>query len=316
MVRLAIVIVSWNTRELLARCIESLGKALDDAPFSTQIVVVDNASHDGTPALLRDRFPDVELIETGANLGFAGGNNVALRQLLAMPNPPEYVFLLNPDTEVVGDAIQRMIAYLEAHPDVAVVGPRLRYPDGSIQPSRRRFPTPGVFFWESTPLEQWWRANPWAQRYRMANAPDDAEQDVDWLVGAALLVRRSAIERAGVLDEGFLMYSEELEWQQRIQRASNGSAHRVVYLPDALILHHEGQSSAQAPAQRYINFQRSRIRHARMCYGAGFAMLLRAWLRLAYGLEYATEAAKWVVGHKRSLRAERMRVYRQVITQI
>jgi GT2 family glycosyltransferase len=236
---LAIITVSWNTRDLLHRSIQTVHASLRDSGIGYTIVVVDNASSDGTPAMLRAEHPEVELIESGRNLGFAGGNNLALRRVFAdggwaigdgqmrpspidQPPSPDYVFLLNPDTEVVADAIPTLVRYLEAHPHVALVGPRLRYPDGSVQPSRRRFPSRGVYFWESTPLEQRWPGNPWARRYRLADAPDDVEQEVDWLVGAALMLRREAIERAGLLDAGFVMYSEELEWQRRIQGMGDG----------------------------------------------------------------------------------------------
>ncbi len=238
MARLAIVIVSWNVRDLLRRSIQTVHASLAGSGIDYAIVVVDNASGDGTPAMLRAEHPDVWLLEAGRNLGFAGGNNLALRHLAIrdwrleieqerqrlqsptsnLQSPAvDYVLLLNPDTEVVGAAIPRLVGYLETHPQVAVVGPRLLYPDGSVQSSRRRFPTPGTFFWESTPLEPRWPANPWARRYRLADAPDDTEQEVDWLMGAALLVRRAAIERAGLLDSGFAMYSEELEWQRQNQ---------------------------------------------------------------------------------------------------
>lgn len=339
---LAIIIVSWNTRDLLRRAITSAHASLAGAGIDYRVLVVDNASADGTPAMLRAEHPEVELIESGGNLGFAGGNNLALRRVLsaefagvlerktensalnAQRSPTDYVLLLNPDTETVGDAIPQLVRYLEQHPAVDVVGPRLRYPDGGVQPSRRCFPSPGVFFWESTPLELWWPNNPWARRYRCADSPDDMEQAVDWLVGAALLVRRSAIERAGLLDAGFLMYSEELEWQLRISRQSAGSSRqykdgaandsrRIVYLPDAVIVHHEGKSSEQAPARRYINFQRSRIRYASLVYGARFAALLRLALRAAYAADLATEAAKWLLGHRRPLRVQRIGVYLQVL---
>jgi len=351
MTAIAIIIVSWNTRDLLHRCVASVHDSLANTGIGYRIVVVDNASADGTPDMLRAEYPEVVLIEAGRNVGFAGGNNLALRKvlssefsvqsssatlnakLLTQNAQLDYVLLLNPDTEVVGDAIARLVRYLDMHPDVAVVGPRLCYPDGSVQPSRRRFPTAGVFFWESTPLEQRWPNNPWAQRYRYTATPDDTEQEVDWLVGAALLVRRSAIERAGLLDAGFQMYSEELEWQRRIRMKDEGRrmkqsieehassrilhpssfAHRIMYLPSAVIIHHEGKSSEQAPAQRYLNFQRSRIRNARMVYGARFAGLLRWFLRAAYATELATEAAKWLLGHKRPLRAQRIKVYWQVV---
>jgi GT2 family glycosyltransferase len=188
-----------------------------------------------------------------------------------------------------------------------------------------------VYFWESTPLEPRWRNNPWVRRYHLADTPDDTEQEVDWLVGAALLVRRTAIERAGLLDAGFQMYSEELEWQRRIREAGNGgwemerSSHpaspmpyaaRIVYFPDAVIIHHEGKSSEQAPARRYINFQRARLRDAGMVYGRRFAARLRLFLRTAYAFELATEGGKWLLGHKRALRAQRMAVYRQVLREL
>jgi GT2 family glycosyltransferase len=348
MTTIAIIIVSWNTRDLLRRCIATVHDALANAGIGYQIVVVDNASADGTPDMLRADHPEVMLIEAGRNLGFAGGNNLALRKVLSSEfsvlsskssrnsklktqnSKLDYVFLLNPDTEVVGDAIARLADYLDAHSDVAIVGPRLCYPDGSVQPSRRRFPTACVFFWESTPLEQRWPNNPWARRYHYAETPDDTEQEVDWLAGAALLVRRSTIERAGLLDAGFQMYSEELEWQRRIRdlrletrdsaalsqsQASSlkPQASKIMYLPSAVIIHHEGKSSEQAPAQRYLNFQRSRIRDARMVYGSRFAGLLRWFLRAVYAAELATEAAKWLLGHKRPLRTGRIKVYWQVV---
>jgi N-acetylglucosaminyl-diphospho-decaprenol L-rhamnosyltransferase len=346
---LAIITVSWNTRDLLRRSIQTVHASLAGAGIDYTIMVVDNASSDGTPAMLRAEHPEVLLLEAGRNLGFAGGNNLALRQVLEVrgwglgentqppiPNPqppiPDYIFLLNPDTEVIGDAIPSLVCYLEAHPDVAVVGPQLRYADGSVQSSRRRFPSKGVYFWESTPLEQRWPNNPWARRYRCDDTPDDTAQEVDWLVGAALLVRRVAIERAGLLDTGFTMYSEELEWQRRIRGMGVGGwglgerdhpassiqhqASRISFLPDAVIIHHEGKSSEQALARRYLNFQRGRLRDARMAHGERFAARLRLFLRAAYAVELATEGVKWLLGQKRRLRAQRVAIYRQVLREL
>jgi GT2 family glycosyltransferase len=320
---LAIIIVSWNTRDLLRRCISSVQAALAGAPFPYGIIVVDNGSRDGTPQMLRAELPEIELIESRRNLGFAGGNNQALRRLAARgwrlsPHGEsaqvDAVLLLNSDTEVAGDAIQRMLMFLERHPDVAVVGPRLRYADGSVQSSRRRFPQPGTFFFESTPLETYWPRNPWARRYRMEDRPDDQQQDVDWLVGAALLVRRSVFEDVGLLDAGFQMYSEELEWQRRI-RASKPTG-RIVYLPEAEVVHHEGKSSEQALARRYINFQRSRLRYVRLVHGERLARAVRLALRLAYTVEMAVEGAKWLVGHRRPLRAQRLGVYAKLLRHL
>lgn len=314
---LAIIIVSWNTRDLLRRCVETVHASLAHSGIGYEIIVVDNASSDTTPDMLRAEHPEVRLIETGRNLGFAGGNNVALRLVLEKETGtfisstcPENVLLLNPDTEVVGDSIPRMLRYLQAHPDVAVVGPRLRYPDGTVQSSRRRFPERGVFFLESTPLETYLPNNRWVRHYRMTGMSDDVEQDVDWLVGAALLVRRSAIERAGLMDEGFAMYSEELEWQLRIKRVTRG---RIVYLPEAEVIHHEGKSSEQAIARRYINFHRSRIRYVNMTFGPQHGLGLWLFLLLVYTFELLVEAAKWALGHKRPLRARRIHTYAEFL---
>lgn len=318
---LAIIIVSWNVRELLRRCLVATEASLAGGNIGYEIIVVDNASADGTPAMLRAEFPHVRLIETGANLGFAAGNNVGLRLVMEkaegsrlLPSS-DYILLLNPDTEPVGDALPRLVAELERRPELAAVGPLLRYGDGSLQPSRRRFPTRLTFFWESTPLDRLWPTNPWAARYRCADTPADQAQPVDWLVGAAILLRSKAIARAGLFDERFFMYSEELEWQRRIQTAwtDEGGRSAIWYLPTAEIIHHEGKSSEQAIARRHLNFQQSRLLLARIWYGWPFAALLRAFTRLGYLGELAIEAAKLLLGHRRDLRLQRISVYWQVI---
>ncbi|NJK82313.1 MAG: glycosyltransferase, partial [Chloroflexaceae bacterium] len=165
---LAIIIVAWNVRDLLRRCLQTVDESLAGSNISYQVLVVDNASHDGTAAMVRTEFPAVRLLEPGANLGFVGGNNLALRALgFGAPGaaPVEYVLLLNPDTEPVGDALPRLVHALAAAPDLVAAGPMLCYGDGSLQSSRRRFPTRRTFFFESTPLARLWPANPWAQRY-------------------------------------------------------------------------------------------------------------------------------------------------------
>lgn len=329
---LAIIIVSWNVRELLRRCLHSVADSLAGGNLAYEIIVVDNASGDGTPQMLRAEFPKVRLIESGANLGFAAGNNRALRLVLPIGSEqspvPDYVLLLNPDTEVVGDAILRLVAELESHPEVVVVGPRLRYGDGSVQSSRRRFPTRAEMLWESTLLERIWPHNPWVRRYRCADQPDDLAQPVGWLVGAALLVRTTAITRAGLLDERFFMYSEELEWQYRLWIADCGlpialpqstirnPQSTITYVPEAEIIHYEGKSSEQAITRRHVNFQRSKLLLARMWYGWRFARLLRIALRLGYAYEIIAEGIKLMLGHRPALRRQRIAVYREVLREL
>lgn len=313
---LAVVIVSWNVRDLLRRCLRAVEESLAGSGISYEIVVVDNASHDSTPAMLRAEFPQVRLLEPGRNLGFVGGNNLALRALgFERGAPvPAYVLLLNPDTEPPGDALPVLVRYMQTHAAVVVVGPRLCYADGSTQSSRRRFPTRPTFFWESTLLERLWPANPWKRHYHCADTDETAEQGVDWLVGAALLVRSEAIVSAGLLDERFFMYSEELEWQRRLQEHRAGSRGApIVYLPTAIIIHHEGRSSEQVPAARHIHFQRSKLLLAQIWYGRKFAALLRGFLLLCYLWELLIESSKYLLRHRRDLRRQRMRVYAQVL---
>jgi hypothetical protein len=147
------------------------------------------------------------------------------------------------------------------------------------------------------------------RRYYVADTPDDLVQPVDWLVGAALMVRRAVYEELGGLDEGFFMYSEELDWCRRMAAAG----WRVVYLPTATAIHHEGKSSEQVVAARHIYFQSSKVRYFRKHHGPLQAGLLRAFLLGTYLLQAASEGLKWLVGHKRPLRAARLRAYRQVL---
>jgi GT2 family glycosyltransferase len=315
---LAIIIVSWNVRDLLRRCLQAVDASLAGSGLDYTVLIVDNASHDGTPAMLRAEFPQVRLLEPGRNLGFVGGNNLALQALgFAEPAPPDapppadYVLLLNPDTEPAADALPTLVRALDARPQLVAAGPRLRYADGSVQSSRRRFPTRLTFFWESTPLERLWPANPWARRYHCADLPHSHTQYVEWLVGAALLVRGAAIRQAGLLDERFFMYSEELEWQRRLQRATNSVA--ALYLPTAEIIHHEGRSSEQVPVVRHVQFQRSRLLLAQMWYGTTFAWLLHVFLWLGYLWELLSEASKLLLGHRPALRRQRIGVYAAVL---
>lgn len=311
MADLTVVIVSWNVRDLLRRCLRSVDLSAEHRRLNAtgkaggvEIVVVDNASSDGSAEMVRAEFPHVRLVANHENRGFTAASNQGLAQAEG-----RYLLLLNPDTEVVGDALATMIDHMDGHPEVGVLGPQLRYPDGSRQSSRRRFPTFSTAIVESTVVQEWWTDNRFLRRYYMADTPDDQVQPVDWLVGACLLVRRQAYEQVGGLDEGFFMYSEELDWCRRIKAAGWG----VVYLPTATVIHYEGKSSEQVVAARHIHFQSSKVRYFRKHYGPLQAEALRWFLLATYAYQLVREGAKWLVGHKRPLRAERMRAYRQVL---
>ncbi len=301
MVDLSIVIVSWNVRDLLRRCLHSI---LDIRhSMRVEVVIVDNASTDGSSDMVQAEFPSVHIITNNENRGFPAANN----QGLAVAQG-RYVLLLNPDTEVIEDGLATMVAFADAHLDVGMVGPQLLYPDGSVQSSRRRFPTLATAAFESTWLEPY-APRRLLERYYFLDQPDDAVQDVDWVMGAAMMARREAIEQVGLMDEGFFMYSEELDWCRRFREAG----WRVIYLPTARIVHYEGKSSEQVVAARHIYFQTSKVRYFGKYHGRIVAETLRLFLLVNYVWQLGLEGAKWLVGHKRPLRARRVAAYCQVL---
>jgi N-acetylglucosaminyl-diphospho-decaprenol L-rhamnosyltransferase len=305
-VDLSVVIVNWNVRDLLRRCLLSLSRseACLAPTLTTEVIVVDCASSDGSVEMVRHEFPRARLISSDENLGYARGNNLGMAEATG-----RYLLVLNPDTQLVAEALATMARYLDDHPVVGVLGPALRYPDGSLQSSRRRFPTLATAFWESTALHQWFPNNRVARRYHLADRPADVPQPVDWLVGAALMIRHETWKQVGPLDEGFFMYFEELDWCQRCQMAG----WEIHFLPTAEIIHHEGKSSEQVATARTIRFQRSKIRYFRKYYGAGWALVIRLFLLAMFAFQLGEEALKWLAGHRRELRRERMVSYWQVL---
>ncbi len=303
---LSIVIVNWNVCELLKCCLHSIMSSfqLPASKFQVEVIVVDNASSDGSAAMIEEEFPQVRVIANSENLGFTVGNNQGIAA-----SRWRYILLLNPDTEIVGHALAMMVEYMDGHPQVGALGPQLLNPDGSIQSSRRRFPTMATAFLESTILQQWSPHNRVTRHYYMADRPDHEIQEVDWVTGACLLARREAIEEVGLLDESFFMYSEELDWCRRIK----AQEWKVVYLPAARVMHHGAQSSEQVKSFQHIQFQRSKIRYFRKHHGPWQADVLRLFILATYLYQLIVEALKWLVGHKRSLRAARVREYWQVL---
>jgi hypothetical protein len=311
---LSIIVVSWNVSDLLRRCLGSILRnvrivgdgvwTLSPSGYRFEVLVVDSASSDGSPDMVSALYPEVQLYASDANLGYAGGNNLGMQK-----SGGRYLLLLNPDTEVMDDALEQMVTYMDDHPQVGVLGPQLRYPDGSAQPSRRRLPTLRTALIDSTFLEKWFPASGELRRYKVLDHSPDQECAVDWLVGACLLVRREAVDEVGLLDEGYFMYSEELDWQKRMRNAGWHAA----YLPTAQVIHHEGKSSEQAGAATHIRFSRSKVRYFRKHHGRIVGNVVRGWLILNYLYEWTTEALKWVLGHKRGLRRARMQDYAQVL---
>jgi GT2 family glycosyltransferase len=303
-----ILIVSWNVRELLRKCLTSLER-YPSTTHAQQIIVVDNASSDDTPRMLREQFTLTHVLANENNRGFTGGNNDGLALSTQLTPAADYVLLLNPDTEVTPDALDTLARYMDVHSDVGVVAPRLLYADGSPQSSRRRFPTLMTAMFESTWL-QGIAPQAMLDHYYARDLRDDEINDVDWVVGAAMFVRASAIRQIGALDEkNFFMYSEELDWCRRMKQAG----WRVVWHPNATVIHHEGKSSEQVSARRMQYFNTSKVRYFRKHHGAVRANLLRFTLMAQFVWQWLKEAAKSALGHRRAMRQERMQAYQQVI---
>lgn len=308
---IGVVIVSWNVRDLLRACLASLG----EAGRPTRVVVVDNASSDGSAAMLRAEFPAVGLIANTDNRGFTAANNQGFRALgLRLGDEtaggldatrPGRVLILNPDAELAPGALDDLAECLDRHPEAAAAGPRLVYGDGAPQESRRRFPGLWTGILEATPWAWHWPDNPVARRYHMRDVPPELPGRVDWLSGAAILFRSEALEAADGFDEGFFMYSEELDLCRRLRDLGWS----VRYCPAARVTHHEGRSSAQVVDARHRHFQRSRIRYYRKHHGRGAAAFVRAGVLAGFAAEWCLEALKWLLGHRRALRRARMRAY-------
>jgi N-acetylglucosaminyl-diphospho-decaprenol L-rhamnosyltransferase len=235
----SVVVVTWNALPWLEQCLESVR--------GREIVVVDHGSTDGTVELVRERFPDVRLIEQ-ENKGMGGGNNAGMRAAGG-----RYFFLLNSDAWVVDDALERLVAFADEHPEAAVVGPKLLNTDGTLQRSARgeptlwRLATEYLFIRKLAPRSK--RLNP---LYR-GDFGHDRVEEVDWLFGPALLVRKEAADAVGLFDEDFFMFSEEVDWMTRFRRAG----WTVVFFPDAEVVHVGGASHG---GRMYVENLRGHLR--------------------------------------------------------
>lgn len=243
MPRLAIVILNYNRADLLADCLASIYAC--PTRCSLDLWVVDNASNDGSAAMVGTRFPQAHLIVSPINGGFAYGNNLALRALLAARSSstaPDYVLLLNNDTIVPAGALDGLVDYLETHPAVGVVGPRLLLPDGSLDLAcRRSFPTPEIAFYRMVGLARFFPHHPRFGRYNMTYLDEHVETEVDSVVGACMLLRAGIINEVGLLDESFFMYGEDLDWAYRIKQFG----WRIVYYPVVTVYHYKSASSTR-----------------------------------------------------------------------
>ena len=244
---LSIVIVNYNTRKLLRSCLASIYAGANGRPFDVR--VVDNNSRDDSVGMVRSEFPKVKVTENKSNVGFSKANNAVIAQTDA-----DYILLLNPDTLVLGDAIDRVVKYLEGHPEVGICGCKVLNTDRTLQLAcRRSIPTPKVAFFRLSGLSKLFPNSKAIARYNLTYEDPETTHEVDAVSGAFLMIRRQAIEDIGLLDERFFMYGEELDWCLRAKRA--GWA--VVYHPEAEIIHYKGESTKYNSRKAALEFYRA-----------------------------------------------------------
>lgn len=244
----SVVIVSWNARDYLKMCLQSIARA--SSGLAVEVIVVDNASSDGSPEMVEKEFPRVRLIQTGANLGFAGGNNKGIEHATG-----KYVFLINSDVEVGEDTFGKLVGYLDENPDIGLLGPKILSADGGIQRSSMGFPTVENSLYRAIALD---RLFPNSRRFGsqlMTFWDHNSTRDVDVVNGCFWAARVDAIKQVGVLDDRFFMYGEDVDWCRRFHQ----QGWRVVFYPSAEVIHYGAGSSSNAPQRFYVQLYRSKL---------------------------------------------------------
>lgn len=265
-IKISIIIPSWDTKRLLQQCLRSVSSDQQTATSKkpiTEVIVVDNGSTDGSPKMVGKEFPKVVLIKNKENLGYGAANNQGIERASG-----DYFLLLNSDTLIKQDAPVKMAKFMERHPGAGAVGCKLLNPDGSPQPSAGRFPS----LWVATVMlffEHWLGGRLVLNSYSQV-------REVDWVMGAALMVKREVIDKVGRMDEGIFMYMDEAEWCYRIKKAG----YKVMFYPGARIVHIGGASSKTGRKDPILNIYRGLVYFYRKHYPSWQLPILRTMLKL------------------------------------
>ena len=262
----SVSIVNTSSRDLLLACLESL-ESDRDGPVSVDVTVLDNASEDGSAEAVRERFPWARVIAQRHRAGFGANHNTVIRATRG-----RYVYVMNEDATVEPGSFERLVAYMDSHPEAGAAGPHIRYPDGRHQPSAWRFPSPATAALGTLTLS----------RVGIEQSRGDVPRRVDWAMGCALLVRREALERIGLFDEGFFIYSEETDLCRRLADAG----YETHFVPQVTVIHHVSQFSTDVPERRINEEWRSRARYWRKHHSP----LAARGTALLTGLQYAARA--------------------------
>jgi GT2 family glycosyltransferase len=284
----SIIIVSWNTKQILSDCLQSVSDETKN--HDAEIIVVDNASSDGSPELVTERFPHVKLIRNGRNLGFAGANNIGIEQ-----SNGKYVFFINSDVIVQKGCLGRLMTYMTAHPEIGILGPRILDRSGMTQRSCMQFPTLWNTFCCALALHRLFPKSKLFGGKEMTYWPHNTIRQVEVTNGCFWMVRREALGQVGPLDETYFIYGEDIDWCKRFHDAG----WKVVFFPGARAIHFGGASSSNAPIRFYIEMQRANLQfwrkhHSRFAQAVYFFItLLHQVLRvLGHMVVYLTKRRK------------------------
>ena len=291
----SIIIVSYNGSDFLRRCLASIYEQTRDVDF--EVVVVDNASQDGTPEMVTAEFPQVTLVRRASNAGFA----YAVNQGIGLARGAAFL-ILNPDSELTDNILPPMLAYLRAHPDIGILAPRLLDEDGSLQLSCRSFPSFNTaLFNRYSLLTRLLPRNRFSRRYLMTDFDHGSIADVDWASAACWLLPLQAYEKVGPLDEGYFWSIEDVDYCQRVHRAGL----RVVYFPEAAVRHRIGGSSATLLNRTILERHRSMWRYYRTYLRPGGAItgsvvdaVVRMGIMLRCGAQLASHSLRRLLAGK------------------
>jgi len=303
---ISIIIVSWNTREITCQCLRSIYDR--PAGYKFEVIVADNASTDGSVGMIKEKFPQVHLMENKENKGFAAANNQGIKTAQG-----KYLLLLNSDTEIIDDAIAKTIKFADTQPEAAVVGCRVLNPDRTLQPTCFKFPSLLNLFLAAIYLYKIFPGSRFFGRERMSWWDRKDEREVDVVTGCFMLVRKEAIEQVGLLDESFFMYGEETDWCWRFKKAG----WKILFTPEAQIVHYGGQSSKKAATDMSLQLRGSILKFVNKHNSRPYYICACFFVWLFFILRIPFWFLKWLfVKHNRELSRQQMMVYVKAVWRI
>jgi len=281
---LSIIIVNYNTKQLTLDCISSVFQSITS--YRYEVILIDNASSDGSVEAIQDQFPEVKIISNNENTGFSRANNQGIQIAGG-----SYVLLLNSDTVIEATTLDTMIRYMETHPKVGASGCKLILPDGTLDDAcKRGFPTPLASFYYAFGFSKRHPSDPKYNQYKLTHLDPDQEHVVDCLVGAFMMVREEVIEQVGGLDEEFFMYGEDIDWCYRIKDAG----WKITYYPKTTVIHYKGASSRKKPNKIIYEFHRAMVLFHRKHYARKYSFAVN-------GLVYMGITTKFLIAFIKNL---------------